>query len=83
MYIGQAKNLRVRVGQYLTRERKPTGRPKIRRFLYKYDAFIWFGYSELAVNDLDNVESALISAYLPPLNTRVHGTVGAAQGALR
>jgi excinuclease UvrABC nuclease subunit len=81
MYVGKASNLRRRFGDYLTREQSPTGRPKVRRFLYLYDGFIWFCFVELPNEILNDCEDALIAAYVPPLNSELPGEIRAPRRA--
>lgn len=76
MYVGKTKSLRVRFRKYLTSEKRATGRPKIFVFLNLYDNYIYFYYIPISVENLDTLEDALISAYLPPLNSEVKGTIG-------
>jgi hypothetical protein len=68
LYVGQTKSLLKRFGQYLTTEKKATGRPKIFRLLNRYDGYIWFCFSQVPENDLDLVEDSLIEAYVPHCN---------------
>jgi len=81
MYVGQASNLATRFGNYLTTEQKPTGRPKLRRFFYRYEGYIWFCYTQVPANKLDDIESALLAGYVPPLNSQLPGSIRAARGA--
>ncbi len=60
LYVGQAKSLLSRFGQYLTSEKKVTGRPRIFRFLNLYEGHIKFCFTPVAQKDLDVVEDALI-----------------------
>ena len=68
MYIGQTVDLRTRFGNYLTSERKETGRAKLFRLLNRYDEYLWFCFCEVPEADLDTVEDALIEAYVPHAN---------------
>ena len=70
MYVGQTRSLRRRFGEYLQRERRETGRPKVLRLLNKYSDHVWFCYTSLAEPILTSVEDALLNAYLPPANDR-------------
>jgi len=81
MYVGQTKSLRDRFRDYLTSEKRITGRPKIFTFLNLYDGFICFYYTLVKMDALDNVENALMDAYQPPLNTEFKGTLGNARSA--
>lgn len=68
MYVGQTDSLRRRFGEYLTSERRESGRPKIFRCLTLYNNNIWFYYTEVDKALLDDVEHKLRSAYIPPCN---------------
>ena len=68
LYVGQAKSLFSRFGQYLTSEKKVTGRPRIFRLLNVYEGHIKFCFTPVAQKDLDVVEDALIGAYIPLCN---------------
>lgn len=79
MYVGQAKNLHKRFGDYLTRER--VRRPKVVRLLEMYGGYIMFFYSKVDKEILDNIEEELINAFVPPCNTKFTGEVQRARGA--
>ena len=79
MYVGQAKNLHKRFGDYLTRER--VRRPKVVRLLEMYGGYIMFFYSKVDQERLDNIEEELINAFVPPCNTKFTGEVQRARGA--
>ena len=79
MYVGKAKNLRTRFGDYLTRER--IRRPKVVRILERYRGHIAFFYSTIDENILDNTEEELINAFVPPCNSIFTGEVQLARGA--
>lgn len=81
MYVGQTGSLRRRFREYLGMERRQDGRPKISYFLNKYDQFIFFCYTLVSMEALDNVEQGLENAYLPPLNKEYEGTIGTSVGA--
>ncbi len=75
MYVGQASSLRTRFGDYLAKEKRVSGRPKLFHFLNKYDGYVWFCYTKVAPKSLTNVENGLLSAYIPPLNERLPSIV--------
>lgn len=75
MYVGQAVNLRKRFGEYLSQERKASGRPKVFRLLNVYDKHIWFAYADVPENQLNAVEDGLIEAYLPPCNDKLPAAI--------
>jgi hypothetical protein len=71
MYVGQAVSLKQRFGQYLNRERRASGRPKIFRLLNVYSNHIWFAFTGAAKTRLDLIEDRLIEAHLPPCNDQL------------
>jgi len=81
MYVGQAKDLAKRFGDYLSAERKPGGRPRVIRLLHKYENYLLFCYCEVPKQDLDVAENSLISAMDPPCNDRVDATLSATKKA--
>jgi excinuclease UvrABC nuclease subunit len=81
MYVGQALSLRRRFGDYLTRERRAQGRPKIFRLLSKYSDYVWFCYTVVPRENLQEVEDALISGFIPPCNDRLRAELRPAKGA--
>lgn len=81
MYVGQAVSLHRRFRDYVTEEQSPSGRPKIRRFLYKYKGFVVFCFAAVPQDTLDMCEDSLMAAYIPPLNTKFPAEIRAARGA--
>lgn len=81
MYIGKSDSLARRFSEYLKRERRPSGRPKIKRLLHKYPDHVWFHYAPVNSADMASCEDALIGAYLPPCNDQFPADVRAAIGA--
>lgn len=81
MYIGQATSLRRRFGDYLNRERRETGRPKIFRLLNKYSDHVWFCFTLVPPESLTEVEDALTAAYVPPCNDRLPSEISSVRGA--
>lgn len=81
MYVGQAADLRERFHQYMTTERRATGRPKLVRLLTVYSDYLWFCYTEVAATNLNVVEDALITAFNPPANSKISGILGRARRA--
>jgi hypothetical protein len=73
MYIGRAISLWKRFGDYLTWERETSSRPLIVKLLNKYDGYVWFCYTRLGADKLEDIEHALYTAYLPPCNRRYKG----------
>lgn len=81
MYVGQTRSLYRRFGEYLRDERRETGRPKIFRLLTMYSDYLWFCFSPVPIQELDSVEDALITAYMPPANDQVPAEVRQVRGA--
>jgi excinuclease UvrABC nuclease subunit len=81
MYVGQAASLKRRFGEYLTRERRAQGRPKIFRLLSKYSNYVWFCFTLVPRENLEEVETALISAFIPPCNDQLPAEIGSVKGA--
>ncbi|MDG7044843.1 MAG: GIY-YIG nuclease family protein [Nitrososphaerota archaeon] len=82
MYIGQSNSLRRRFNEYLTKEKEELGRPKIIDFLKRYNRYIWFCYTTDICGTLTDMEEALLSAFIPPLNSQIKGIVGKVVRAL-
>ena len=73
LYVGETKDqdFRRRYGQYLRDKRASdeSTRPHITEMLQKWDGFLWFCYARIDHNNLiEDVENALLTAYLPPAN---------------
>jgi len=83
MYVGQAKSLRRRFSDYLNREKRSTGRPKIFRLLNMYPNQAVFCFTIIPASDLDRIESALLNAFIPPCNDRFPAEVQRIIGAFR
>jgi hypothetical protein len=83
LYVGETKNqdFRRRYQQYL-REKQAgdeSVRPHVTDMLQKWDGFLWFYYATIARADLiEDVENALLTAYLPPTNKEFPAKVGRA-----
>ena len=83
MYVGQTVSLRRRFGEYLNKERKPSGRPKIVLFLDMYPNNVWFCSTLVQSSSLDLVETGLRDAYIPPLNYQFTGELSPIVKVLR
>jgi hypothetical protein len=83
LYVGQTKNLYSRFGQYLTSEKKETGRPKIFRLLNLYEGHIKFCFTLVPQKDLDAVEDDLTDAYLPYCNDKFTADLRPVVGAFK
>ena len=68
MYVGQTKNLRKRFYNYLVTEKRTRKRPNVFRLLNVYEGYIWFCFTEVDSDRLDEYENALMNAYIPPVN---------------
>lgn len=86
MYVGKAKNLRRRFGDYLQAERRSTGRPKIYRRLIQYSDHLWFCCAALpGASDqlLRDVEDGLLVAHVPAWNDQLPAEVSGVVKAFR
>ena len=81
MYVGKTNLLRRRFGEYLNKERRKTGRPKMFRFLNKYSDQVWFCFTTVDAASLENVENGLKDAFIPPLNDAYSGQLSKVVGA--
>ena len=82
MYVGQSVSLHKRFGDYLNKERRQTGRPKVFRFLNLYSDHTWFCFTSLSAQVLDAVEDGIRDALMPPLNDDFSGYLSKVVGAL-
>jgi len=83
MYVGQAKSLQRRFMDYLNERKRGTGRPKIYRFLNKYQDYVWFCCTTVRKVDLTKVEDNLLNAYIPPANDQYPAEIRRIIGAFR
>ena len=81
MYVGQTNNLRRRFGEYLGKERSVTGRMLIVKLLNQCPEHLWFCYTRVPLEDLDEAEKALAEAFGPPCNTKDTGILGVTRKA--
>ncbi|MDE0484515.1 MAG: GIY-YIG nuclease family protein [Candidatus Poribacteria bacterium] len=70
MYIGSTmRTLQGRFEEYFDEQNKPTGRPLILDCLNDYQGYIHFCCSVIGQKErIDEIEKALIKAFLPPCN---------------
>jgi len=68
MYIGQAKSLHRRFGDYLKERDDPNGRETMLELLNKWDGYLWFCFAHVPLTALDSTEYALIRSFWPPFN---------------
>ena len=81
MYIGKTNSLKRRFREYLSSERKATGRPKIYHLLNKYSDYLCFCYIEVSPDHLTQVEDQFLIAYVPPANDQYPAEIRAAVSA--
>lgn len=81
MYLGQTESLHRRFGEYLTKEKRETGRPKVFLLLNLYPDHTWFCFTPVPLDDLNAAEDALLEAFLPPCNDQLPATVRKVTGA--
>lgn len=75
MYVGKSNSLQRRFGEYLSAEKRETGRPKIFRLLNRYEQHLWFCYTEALLPDITMLEDDLTEAFLPPCNDKFPATI--------
>jgi len=81
MYIGKAKSLRNRFTNYLSSERKPTGRPMIYRLLNMYSTYLYFCYIQADLELISSFEEEFLDAYIPPANKQFSAKINKIVGA--
>ena len=76
LYIGQAKDLQVRLTKYFAYPNSTKASDQERRFMVLFFSdFLRINFLEtnnLSQTDLDNLEYGLIDSILPPYNLKVH-----------
>jgi hypothetical protein len=80
IYVGktESQSFRLRYQQYLREKRAgdESARPHMTEMLEKWDGFLWFCFASIEQADLiQNVEDALLTAYLPPSNKTFPATI--------
>jgi len=80
VYVGKSNNLRRRFSEYLA-EMRNRRRPKVYRFLNKYEEHVCYCFATLAEALVVDAETALINAFMPPCNSDFTGDVGTARRA--
>lgn len=63
MYVGKHQSLRKRFREYLTSERRETGRPKVFGGLKIYSDYVWFCFAKVPIESLHDVEDELLIAF--------------------
>jgi len=81
MYVGKAVSLRNRFCNYLTSERRESGRPMIYRMLNRYSDYLLFCYTLVERERLLDIEKALADAYIPPTNKQFSAEINPVRGA--
>ena len=81
MYVGKAVSLRRRFNDYLTSERRETGRPMIYRMLNKYSDYLVFCYILIREADLIATEIEIVDAFMPPTNKQFSADINPVRGA--
>lgn len=80
LYVGKAVNFRERYNTYLRsfgEEAIRTEQPHVTVMLQKWGEYLMFCYAPIEeMNLIEETESRLIQAYLPPTNKRIDGDIG-------
>ena len=80
LYVGKAVNFRNRYNEYLRDFKKEairTEQPHITVMLQKWQEYLLYCYAPIEETTLiDETESRLIQAYLPPTNKQIDGDIG-------
>lgn len=80
MYVGQAKSLYERYGDYLAEARGTGKRIHTREMFRNYAGYLHFTYALVPEAEITEAEDALIEALWPPMNYQVPATI---RGAVR
>ena len=85
MYIGKTeRTLKKRFKEYISEKQKETRRPKIVRLLNKYQGYLYFCCSTIDPSiSIDDVEKALLNAFLPPCNDQFPARISRVIGAFQ
>jgi hypothetical protein len=75
IYVGQTNSLHRRFGEYLRERTDESGRPKVSWWLRRFPHHVWFYFTPVREDDLDDVENCLLSAYYPPANDQYPASV--------
>lgn len=83
MYIGKTeRTLKKRFKEYIYEKQSETGRPKIVSLLNKYQGYLYFCCSTVASGiPIEDMEKALLKAFLPPCNDQFPAEVRRVIGA--
>lgn len=84
-YVGKTeRTLKERFREYLKEKNTTTGRPKIVRWLNKYEGHTFFCCTAIEDTDLiEKIEDALITAWVPPCNDKYPARIRRVINALR
>lgn len=86
LYIGKAErqSLRKRIKQYFYEADDPKGRAPVQDMILDWHTHLRVCFATVQdVTAIDDLEDSLISAFVPPINQRFTGELGAANRALR
>lgn len=80
LYVGKAINFRDRYNSYLKNFKKEairTEQPHVTVMLQKWEEYLFYCYAPIEETALiEETESRLIQAYLPPTNKQIDGDIG-------
>ena len=86
LYIGKAErqSLRKRIGQYFYEAKDPKGRAPVQDMILDWHEHLVVCFAVVQnAADIDGLEDSLLSAFVPPINQKFTGELGAATRALR
>lgn len=86
LYLGKAQKqpLRTRIKQYLYEPSDPKGRGPIQDMILDWYSHLYVCYAPVSdVSSIDNLENALLEAFVPPMNQTYKGMFGQAYRAWR
>jgi hypothetical protein len=86
LYIGKAQDqsLRKRITQYFHEPDNPKGRPPIQNMLIDWPDHLYVCFTVVdKVEEIENIEDALLNAFVPPINQTFKGELGKAVRAWR
>jgi hypothetical protein len=86
LYLGKAEDqsLRTRIRQYFYEPNNPKGRGPIQDMIIEWHPYLYLCFTPVAdVSLIDDLENALLEAFVPPMNQNYKGTFGAAYRAWR
>ena len=81
LYVGKTdrQTLRDRFLQYFSEAKKEKGREHIKLMLNTWESNLWYCFAEISnTTIIDDIENALLTAYVPPMNRDFKGKLGKA-----